>query len=132
MDTHLIYYADIGDFLYIIILGVLMLVGVFEKIAKSKRQANLPPPQQEPHEGQEPQNLEDIVRQMMKPQPVKTPKNKTTPEMSVKNYYQPIKVENLDRQFADVIIEEEEEVKLDFNFDIRNAIISNEILNRKY
>ena len=131
--------ADIGDFLYIIILGILMIVGIFEKIAKAKRQP--PPPSPHPYDDFEnvdeqqpqPQTLEDLMRRMMQTQTAEAPKNETVGKANVKNYYQPIKMENLEKQFPDVqFTEEVESGGLGFEFDIRQAIISSEILNRKY
>ena len=149
MDVNTINRADLGDFLYIIILAVLMIVGLFEKVMKAKRPAPPPPPhpyddfedldeqeQNQQQQPQQPQTLEDLMRRMMQTQKVEVPEQKdVAPKMFVKDYYQPIKMENMDRQFPDVITMPEEEgsdALLDFEFDARHAIIASEILNRKY
>ena len=132
--------ADIGNYLYLIILGILMIVGLFEKVAKAKRPpAPLPPHPYDDFEAvddhqqqQQPQTLEDLMRRMMQTQTVEAPKKENVSKMPVKDYYQPIKIENLDKQFPEITIPDDVETGLDFEFDIRQAIISNEILNRKY
>ena len=135
--------AEIGDFLYIIVFAILMLVGLWEKVAKAKRPPSPTPPQQQPYDEFEdvdgdqsqPQTLEELVRRMM--QTDKTPETKPiSADMSVKNYYQPIVCETGENLFSqnEIMSDDENETvnSFDFEFDIRQAVISNEILNRKY
>jgi len=149
--------AEIGDFLYIIIFAILMLLGGLEKVMKAKRQQNMPPPPPQPYDDFEdaeeqssseqspPKTLEEIMRRMM--QTVETPagqeiksfypeevqSNEVIPETSFFNY-QPIVVQNTDQSEYKAYIEEGNEVNTyhDFEFDIRQAVIASEILNRKY
>jgi len=115
---------EIGDFLYVIIFVILMLVGIWEKITKSKQQPlPLPEPSHDDFEDVEEEEFVVVERQM-------------TPN----TYYQPIVCEIggtlSDNKFAQNQIQPEEEKEtgkvLDFEFDIRQAVIASEILNRKY
>ena len=92
MDSIVNLYADLGDYLYIIIFAILMLVGLFEKITKA-RQPPVPPPVPSDVddddfndvEEQQPQTLEDLMRRMMQtvePQQEKEPLSAS----SVKDY----------------------------------------------
>ena len=138
--------AELGDFLYIIIFAILMLAGLFEKITKAKKPVTpLPPPSESSYDDFEdveneaqPQTLEELMRRMM--QTVEPAKEVTVAaEEPAKNYYQPITCEiggTLSKgQFHHQnTMEEEKETKhfFDFEFDIRQAVIASEILNRKY
>jgi len=143
--------ADIGDFLYIIIFIIVALVGLFEKVAKSKRPpAPVPPPQQydefedvEQDQQAPPQTLEELMRRMM--QTAEAPATETpyqekvtVPDANYKSNYQPIVCDTwgaLDKkQFPTEAVSNENETfeVLDFEFDVRQAVIFNEILNKKY
>ena len=145
--------ADIGDSLYIIIFAVLMLVGLFEKVAKAKRQQqNIPPHPPQPYddfedvEEQPPsQTLEEMLRRMTQTTqthtqeeflgyPVGAKSSEVIPEKP--NYfYEPvvsrIKTPSEEETFSSVPIEEAKEAT-EYDFDIRQAVIASEILNRKY
>jgi len=153
-----IFKAEIGDFLYIIIFAILMILGGLEKVLKSKRQQNVPPPPppapyddfDDVDEQQErPKTLEEMMQQMMQtfdetpepepaPVPVYTAPVYIPEDVPKKVEYQPIcdtwgSVGK--KQFPqDSILEEKEEIfdSQGFDFDIRNAIIASEILNRRY
>ena len=151
--------AELGDFLYIIIFAVLMLAGVFEKMAKAKRQAGTPrPPQpyddfgnveeQPASEQTPPQTLEEMMRRMV--ETINTPKQEEAvfyPEKeqsleviptSGKHFYHPEEIRIREQSeriaFSPAPIEEEKEASKTggYEFDIRQAIIASEILNRKY
>ena len=132
-----------------------MLLGGLEKIVKAKRQAGTPrPPQpyddfedveeQPASEQTPPQTLEEMMRRMM--QTVETQgqeeqsfyPEKTPPlEVSSKthfSYYQPIVNTITDQSENQNNIEEKKEISKshEFVFDIRQAVIASEILNRKY
>ena len=117
----------------------------------------MPPPPPQPYDDFEdaeeqssseqspPKTLEEIMRRMM--QTVETPagqeiksfypeevqSNEVIPETSFFNY-QPIVVQKTDQSEYKAYIEEGNEVNTshDFEFDIRQAVIASEILNRKY
>ena len=152
--------AEIGDFLYIIIFAVLMIFGGLEKVMKAKRQQNLPPPPQpyddfEDVDGQPsqeqapPQTIEEMMRRMMQtPETLKPEKVVSLPQepkslelFPEKNYYQPVQsaqnqtIEQfLEEPFSHSTMEDKHEtIESDkYLFDIRQAIIASEILNRKY
>ena len=128
-----------------------MLVGVFDKMAKVKRQQqNMPPQPPEPYDDfgeveeqpSPPQTLEEIMRRMM--QTVETPKkeealfaNKEAQSLdffSNTPYYQPVVSQITDptEKAAPSGTEKETSEYQEFEFDIRQAVISSEILNRKY
>ena len=138
--------AKLGDFLYIIIFAVLMFAGVFEKMLKVKRQQQAQPPPQpyddfenveeQPAQRQPPPTtLEEMMRRMM--QTVETPEQAEEKvvvqpqeikkrEQSGRVAYTPISV---------VPVEEQIETSADvpeYHFDIRQAVIASEILNKKY
>jgi len=151
--------AEIGDFLYIIIFAVLMLLGGLDKVMKVKRQQNVPPQPPQPYDDFEdveqpsleqtpPQTLEEIMRRMMQ---TTEPKNQTEKSFFPKEV-QPTKVipdapySNYQPVLSPIIEQAEKEafaidsldegIKTseyrDFEFDFRQAVISSEILNRKY
>ena len=152
--------AEIGDFLYIIIFAVLMFAGVLEKMAKAKRQQqNKPPPQPyddfESVEGQSvpeqtpPQTLEEMLRRMMQTQTTETrveeefvshPEEESLemiPETSYFHYQpvvNPIADQTRKEVFSSAPLEDEIEANkyCEYEFDIRQAVIASEILNRKY
>ena len=147
--------ADLGEFLYIIIFVVVMLFGVLEKIVKAKQQKGKPvPPHPEDdfedveHHPSEapPQTIEEMIRRMKQtieaPQPeevVSYPKEAQSLEyipLSGRHYYHPeeirIREQSEIESFSPSLIEEETNVLREYEFDIRQAIIASEILNRKY
>ena len=152
--------ADLGDFLYIIIFIVLMLAGGLEKIVKAKRQQqNTPPPQpyddfddveESSQQQTPPQTLEEMVKRMLQTTetqeqaevreafyPEEVQSLEIIPETP--DYYQPA-VSQITNQsekdtFTPAHIDEENEVMTElqeYGFDIRQAVIASEILNRKY
>ena len=159
--------AELGDILYIVIFAVVIIAGLLEKVAKSKRQqqAGTPRPSQpyddfenveeQPTSGQAPpKTLEEMMRRML--ETVETPEQKkafypqeaqssgmNTEEAQSSEYipilernnYHPEKIRIREQSekitFSPVLIEEES-VFQDYEFDIRQAVISSEILNRKY
>jgi len=162
MDIPFILKAELGDFWTIIIIVILMFAGVFEKLLKSKKQQQAPPPQPyddfEDVEGQSsttqapPQTLEEMMRRMMQtveaPEPVEEkvfvhsqaqsledipsegryfhhPDEVIRREQSGRVAYKPISVLPVEEKNETIEVPE-------FHFDIRQAIIANEILNRKY
>ena len=153
----MIYKAEIGDFLYIIIFAVLMLLGGLEKVMKAKRQQNMPPRPPQPYddfgdvesspEQTPPQTLEEIMRRMMQTTetdgkeksfyPEEAQSLEVTPEIHY-SHYQPVVNPIIDQAekeaFALGAIEDEIKASENrkFEFDIRQAVIANEILNRKY
>ena len=149
--------AEIGDYLYIIIFFVLMIAGVFEKMAKAKRQQNKQPLPSQPyddfedvegHSEQEnapPQSLEDMLKRMMQATetqtndggvacPYETPLHKQAPDTHV-SYYQPIVNPIAAPVEKDAFLPVEEGTaseSCEFEFNIRQAVIASEILNKKY
>ena len=139
--------AEIGDYLYIIIFVILMLLGSLEKIFKSKKQQNNPPPTPPPHPYDDfedvdsehvpaPQSIEEMMERML--QTMETQEK----EQEFLNPYQEYAqkyINNDDVQLYEPIIMEST-IKEDeptnvfpaFEFDIRQAVIASEILNRKY
>ena len=136
--------ADIGDYLYIIIFAVVMLISLLKNVKKSQPQPQAPPPSQsyddfDSVEEQPPQTLEELMRRMMQAeQPPKAEEQPIYSETSDKQYYQPIVCEiggtlgNSQFSQSPIMLEEEVIETIPFEFDIRQAVISNEILNRKY
>ena len=149
--------AEIGDFLYIIIFAVLMLLGGLEKVMKAKRQQNMPPRPPQPYDdfgdvesspGQTPpQTLEEIMRRMMQTTETSGQEKSFYPEEAQSLevipdtpyfHYQPVVNPIIDQAEKEAFalgavddgIKESENRK--FEFDIRQAVIANEILNRKY
>ena len=153
--------VDIGDYLYYIIFAVVMLAGLLEKAAKAKQkqQDNTPrPPQsyddfddvdeEQPSSRQAPpQTIEEMMRRVLQtieiPEqektvscPEKTQSPEIIPEKPYRTSYQPIVTHQT--QTAEISTpaalgeEQETDVFYDFEFDIRQAVIANEILNRKY
>ena len=155
--------AEIGDYLYIIIFVVLMLVGLLEKVKKAKRQQPTPstPPQsyddfEDVEKGEAPpKTIEELMQRMMEtietqeeayPEkaesleiiPNEAESLELIPDTPYYHYNQP-KLDRVLEQsekyaFAPVLPETETgaNVSLDFEFDIRQAVIVSEILNRKY
>ena len=151
--------AELGDFLYIIIFMVLMFAGVLEKFAKAKRQQQTgtptPPHPDDDFEDVEhhssqapPQTLEDIMRRMMQtieaPQqemvvsyPEETQSSEYIP-LSGRHFYHPeeirIREQSEINAFSPPPMEEQTETSEipEYVFDIRQAVIASEILNRKY
>ena len=150
----MLFKAEIGDFLYIIVFAILMLLGVVEKIMKAKRQQNTPPPPPHPYDDFEdveekqqtpPQTLEDLMKRML--QTVETPEQEKTvslPEERRPLEYVPIAERHFQHQEeiklreqpvnTAVMLEEEEKTGVfhEYEFDIRQAVIASEILNKKY
>jgi len=150
--------SELGDFLYIIIFVVIMFAGVIEKVMKAKRQqqAGVPPPQ--PHDDFEdvdeqaspspPPTLEEVMRRMM--QTIETPQQKEVKTVVHhpmgehsqedipafgRHFYHPDASKNKEQSFRIAPVEEEKIETSDLNeyyFDIRQAVIASEILNRKY
>jgi hypothetical protein len=144
--------AEIGDFLFIIIFTVVMLVSVLDKFKKAKRQQQ-PPTSTHPDDEFEaveqtspPKTFEEIMKQMM--QTVETPEPDATvsyPEQAQsleviptagRHYYHPeeirIREQSEKTAFSPPPMEEVKEELPEYEFDIRQAIIASEILNRKY
>jgi len=152
--------AELGDILYYIIFAVVILAGLLEKVAKSKRQqkeAGIPrPPQPDDFEDVEqrqepPKTLEEMMRRML--EPVETPKqdeavfsrsSKMDTEEAQPSEYIPASGRHFYHQeevrtreqsgkisFSPILVEEDKELS-EFEFDIRQAVIASEILNRKY
>jgi len=153
--------AELGDILYYIIFAVVILAGLLEKVTKSKRQqqqaGTTRPPQsyndfedvEQP--SQRPNTLEEMMKRMM--ETVETPRHEEAvfsrssemdTEEAKSSEYIPISGRSFNhleevktRQqfgeitFSPVLMEEEIELSA-FEFDIRKAVIANEILNRKY
>ena len=131
-----------------------MILGGLEKVMKAKRQQNMPPPPPQPYddfgdteeqsspEQTPPKTLEEIMRRMMQTVETQGQKKQSFEEtQSLEDNpetpyfrYQPIvsKIEN--RPEKQLIIEEEKEISKfqEYEFDIRQAVIASEILNRKY
>ena len=151
--------ADLGDILDISIFAVLMLAGGLEKIVKAKRQQqNTPPPQpyddfedvEEPSPRQSsPQTLEEMVKRMLqttetlehteeRTYPEEAQSLEIIPETSVIDYYQPIvsQITNQPEKDTFTFFQKDEENEVpefqEYEFDIRQAVIASEILNRKY
>jgi len=153
----LVYKAEIGDFLYIIIFAVLMLLGGLEKVMKAKRQQNMPPQPPQPDDDFEdvessdaeqapPQTLEEIMRRMMQTVetqnqsgelffPEKAQPAKVSPEKRYSDY-QPAAKEATNQIEQEAFAHDIGTISVgddcDFEFDIRQAVIASEILNRKY
>jgi len=137
-----------------------MFAGVFEKIVKAKRQQQAPPCSQpvddfEDVEGQPsptqapPQSLEEMMRRMM--QTVEAPEQveekvviQPQPAQSLeelpsagRHFYHPEEIKKR-RQYERVAFSAPVEEKIEttdvpeYHFDIRQAVIASEILNRKY
>jgi len=162
--------AELGDLLFYIIFAVVILSGLLEKVAKSKRQqqqaATPRPPQpyddfgnveeQTPSPKQAPpKSLEEVMRRML--ESVETPEQKEVsfPEAqelitkevqsleyiptSGRHFHHPEEVQIRGRfgyePISPVLIEEEKDEAVEFfeyDFDIRQAVIASEILNRRY
>ena len=156
--------ADLGDFLYIIVVIVLVLAGSLEKFIKKKKQESgqntNPAPMAQEYDDEdeteiiekgfeEPKSLEDMIKRMM--QSVEEQKRTIQePEYEPEPVY-PVEAESLEEipenRFVynettiksrieapkeDVFLESEDEGVTYSDFDIRQAIIASEILNRKY
>ena len=150
--------AEIGDFLYIIIFAILMIFGIIEKAAKAKRQQqNMPPRPPQPYDDFEeveqqpsapPQTLEEVLRRMMQ-----TPETQKQKEEYADNQEKAQSLEVIPaagRYFyhpEEIKIREQSEIEAfslvpmemirekdqhEYQFDIRQAVIASEILNRKY
>ena len=160
--------AELGDLLYYIIFAVVILAGLLEKVAKSKRQqqqARTPRPPQpyddfgdvEEQPSSPPNTLEEMMKRML--EPVETPKQDAAiyPEkarfsemdteeaqsseyipMSGRHFHHPEEVQTRKHYgyepISPVLIEEEAEPSVfqEYEFDIRQAVIASEILNKKY
>ena len=146
--------------MYIIIFAILMLLGGLEKVMKAKRQQNLPPPPPNPYDDFEdveeqpsqeqspPQSIEEMMRRMM--QTIETPKQEevvahqkqhTMENIPEKYKYKPVQsalfqaIEHSKNELHSTSpTGEEKETSGNNNyvFDIRQAVIASEILNRKY
>lgn len=154
--------ADIGDILYIVIFAVMMLAGGIEKYLKAKRrqeEVRTPHSPQSHHEEEErpvprqgsPQTIEEMLKRMLQPTEIREEADdypeeaqslEVVSEVPVANYHhQPVHnrmnamiTPSEKEAFAAPVLEEKTEVsKLhEYEFDLRQAIISSEILNRKY
>ena len=150
--------AEFGDILYYIIFAVVILAGLLEKVAKSKRQkqqSQTPQPhddlenvEEQPTQRQtSPQSLEEMMKRMLE--------SIETPEQDEVAYYseaaKPLEAAPAEARFGrfshhqeEARIRdqsqikatiEEEKITSEFNefvFDARQAVIASEILNRKY
>jgi len=159
-----IFRAEIGDFLYIIIFAILMLLGGLEKVMKAKRQQNMPPPppqpydefedlEEQPDQGQAPpQSIEEMMRRMM--QTIEAPDqeeekviNQPQTAQSLEElpsagryFHHPEEIKKREQYgrvtYQSVIPPIEEKIEItdvpEYYFDIRQAVIASEILNRKY
>ena len=156
MDMLIILKSELGDFLYIIIFVVIMFAGVIEKVMKAKRQqqAGVPPPQ--PHDDFEdvddpallspPPTLEEVMRRMM--QTIEAPQQKEVKAVvhpmgehsmedipaAGRHFYQSEASKKMDQSIRIAPVEEKIETPdlNEYYFDIRQAVIASEILNRKY
>ena len=151
--------AELGDFLYIIIFSVVMLIGVWDKLAKAKRQQQTGTPHPpnpgddfgdvEHHPSQAPpQTIEEMMRRMMQtieaPQPEETvsyPEEAQSLEMipsSGRYFYHPEEIQIREQSEIEAFLpppmEEQTEAAVfhEYDFDFRQAVIASEILNRKY
>ena len=147
--------ADLGDLLYIIIAIVLMVAGGLEKYIKAKQQRNNPPQPPPPDEneatayGEEqtpPETLEEVFRRMM--QTSESPEEATSYEYPEETqsleviyddpakYHQPVTNSMVDTEEKNIFsineIGKESESIEEYEFDLRQAVIANEILRRKY
>jgi hypothetical protein len=150
--------AELGDFLYIIIFVVLMFAGVLEKMLKAKKQQQTGTPKPQPSDDFEdvesqpsarqepPQTIEEMMRRMMQtiepPQPeevkaVVHPMGEHSSEdipAVGKYFYHPQEIKKREQSVREKSVEEKPETTdfQEFHFDIRQAVIASEILNRKY
>jgi hypothetical protein len=141
--------AELGDYMYYIIFAIVMLIGIVDKMQKAKRQqqANVPRiPQpdndfEDVEEQTPPKTMEELMKRML--QTMETQESKPlyrepepSPDIFQRNYYQPIVSTNNIQNEEDFFTPSEEETVKgkypEFEFDIRQAVIANEILNRKY
>ena len=137
--------AEIGDLLYIIIFAILIALGGLEKLFKKRQPQQVPPPP--PHDDfedvdeQSPQSLEEMMKRMMQTledeQDTVSYENKEV--IPVKSAYQPVCDTFASSEKMPFIQSQVEEIQetdgfqgIDFEFDIRQAVISSEILNRRY
>ena len=152
----MIYKAELGDLLYIIIFVVVMIAGVLEKLAKAKRQQQEVPRPTEPYDDFEdverpsapPQTLEEMMRRMMQTietqgkteesfYPEKAQSLEVIPDTPY-FHYQPVVCPITDQAEKEAFSTDtmNEEIKtsdyLKYEFDIRQAVIASEILHRKY
>ena len=134
--------AELGDILYYIIFAVVILASLLDKMAKAKKKkqeaGNTPIPsesydefedvdaQQQPTQ---PQSIEEVMRRMM--ETIETPEQQEV--------FRPKVVESLvttlprlESCSIEPLIEKEATIYNDYEFDIRQAVIASEILNRKY
>ena len=142
----MIFKAEIGDYLYIIIFAVLMLLGSLEKIMKSKRQQNNPPPTPPPHSYDEfedvdsehvpaPQTIEEMMKRMMQTMETQQYEEANSYQGDFGKYYQPIEMPVMELpEITESLSDDEEETSVfqPIEFDLRQAVIASEILNRKY
>ena len=153
--------AEIGDFLYIIIFVILMLAGVLEKMAKAKKQQqSRPPSSPQPYDDFEdvdgqpvpsqapPQTLEELMRRMMQTSEARVEETFTDHPEEAQSleiipetpyfHYKPVVCPVTDQAEKEAfsLAPSEEEIKAsgyrEYEFDIRQAVIASEILNRKY
>ena len=148
--------AELGDFLYIIIFTIVMIIGVLDKFAKTKRQQQQKGIPHPPHpdddfgdvEDQQPQTLEELMRRMMQtveaPQPeeaVSTPEEAQSLEYipsAGRHFYHPEEIRIREHSVKESVLpspieEQPEAIEIhEYEFDIRQAVIASEILNRKY
>jgi len=140
----MIFKAEIGDYLYIIIFVVLMLLGSLEKILRKKKQDVPLPPPSPPYRDDfdsvdeqvpAPQTIEDMMRRMMQTMETQE-QEEVNPYQEYARKYSHQEKQQLQEQ--PVIIESlknEEDTTNEFpafDFDFRQAVIASEILNRKY
>ena len=151
--------AEIGDYLYYIIFVIVIIVSIFEKISKSKRQQNVPAPTaprhyddfedvEKPTVSKPQSTIEEVLRRMMQiPETVEHVEELAGYQDEAQSLeyipvtssfdYQPLVstiVNQQDTDFSSSESEEEKEITgyQEYIFDVRQAVISSELLNRKY
>ena len=151
--------AELSDYLYYIIFAVVMIAGIFEKMSKAKRQQqentprspqpyddfeNVDDEQPATRQAQQPQTLEDMMRRVLQTMEASNNEEKVSSSYNehvskvvpttVRTAYQPLVIPSSEQAEIDAFSDKEKETGIfnDFEFDIRKAIIANEILNKKY
>jgi cytoskeletal protein RodZ len=148
--------AELGDYLYYIIFAIIIVASLFEKITKAKKQQQNTPPVPQPYDDfedvdepqqQQPQTIEEILKRMMQTDETSEREEEfagyreeaqsleviPAPCFSYQPVVTPIEQDS-DDAFSPMRIEEENRAGelFEYEFDIRQAVIANEILNRKY
>lgn len=155
-----IQFADLGDFLYIIIFLLLLFGGSIEKLIKNRKQQQnrIPEPQDsefgesdafpEPEPAQ-PRTLEDLVKTILQ-QPKEPEETENIYPVEAQSLEEiPVEPEyyhtNQDKEVIDAfdagklyslsdneLDDKDKSSQEEYEFDIRKAVIASEILNRKY